>query len=87
VPADLYFLRDRGRLVEGAYADVIVFDEHSIGSNPMEMRTDLPAGGSRLYAEAKGIDHVLCNGAEIVDHGRFTDARPGTILRSGVHTG
>jgi N-acyl-D-aspartate/D-glutamate deacylase len=87
VPADLYFLRDRGRLAEGAYADVIVFDEQSIASSPMEMRTDLPAGASRLYAEATGIDHVLCNGAEIVSHGEFTDARPGTILRSGVHTG
>jgi N-acyl-D-aspartate/D-glutamate deacylase len=87
VQADLYFLRDRGRLAEGAFADVIVFDEQAISSNPMEMRTDLPAGASRLYAEANGIDHVLCNGAEIVSHGEFTDARPGTILRSGVHTG
>lgn len=87
VPADLYMLKDRGRLVEGAYADVVVFDEHEISSNPMEMRTDLPAGASRLYAEANGIDHVLCNGVEIVAGGAFTDARPGTVLRSGVHTG
>ena len=87
MPADLYFLRDRGRLAEGAYADVIVFDEQAISSNPMEMRTDLPAGASRLYPEPNGIDHVLCNGAEIVSHGEFTNARPGAILRSGVHTG
>ena len=87
VPADLYFLRDRGRVTEGAYADLIVFDEQEIASNPMEMRSDLPAGASRLYAAADGIDHVLCNGVEIVRHGEFTDARPGTILRSGIHTG
>jgi N-acyl-D-aspartate/D-glutamate deacylase len=86
VPADLYMLTDRGRLIEGAYADVIVFDAARIGTNPMELRTDLPAGAARLYAEANGIDHVLCNGVEIVRHGQFTAARPGTILRSGTHT-
>ncbi len=53
----------------------------------MEMRSDLPAGAPRLYAEANGIDHVLCNGVEIVTAGKFTPARPGTILRSGTHTG
>lgn len=86
VPADLYGLRDRGRLVPGAYADVIVFDLETIATGPMEMRSDLPAGASRLYADAVGIDHVFCNGVEIVDHGSFTAARPGIVLRSGVHT-
>jgi N-acyl-D-aspartate/D-glutamate deacylase len=87
VPADLYMLKDRGRLVEGAYADVIVFDEHEISTNPMEMRADLPAGAARLYAAANGIDHVLCNGVEIVQGTEFTDARPGIVLRAGTHTG
>jgi N-acyl-D-aspartate/D-glutamate deacylase len=86
VPADLYGIVDRGRLVEGAFADIVVLDENTVSSNPMEMRADLPAGAARLYAEANGIDHVLCNGHEIVAHGAFTPARPGTILRSGVHT-
>jgi N-acyl-D-aspartate/D-glutamate deacylase len=86
VPADLYGIVDRGRLLEGAYADIVVLDENTVSSNPMEMRADLPAGAARLYAEANGIDHVLCNGHEIVEHGAFTTARPGTILRSGVHT-
>ncbi len=87
VPADLYSLRDRGRVAEGAFADLIVFDEETISSNPMEMRADLPAGASRLYAEANGVDHVICNGVEIVRAGDFTDARPGTVLRLGTHAG
>jgi len=87
VPADLYALRDRGRIVEGAFADIVVLDGQRVSSNPMVTRTDLPAGAARLYADANGIDHVLCNGVEIVRAGAFTAARPGTILRSGTHTG
>ena len=87
VPAELYMLRDRGRITVGGYADLVVLDEHTVSSNPMEMRADLPGGAARLYAEANGIDHVFCNGREIVDHGAFTAERPGTILRTGTHTG
>lgn len=87
VPADLYMLRDRGRVAVGGYADLVVLDEARIGTGPLHMRSDLPAGASRLYAEATGVDHVLCNGVEIVRDGAFTTARPGAVLRSGVHTG
>ena len=86
VPADLYGLVDRGVLTEGAYADVVVLDEATVGSGPTTFRSDLPAGASRLYAEATGIEHVVCNGAEIVRGGQFTGARPGVLLRSGTHT-
>ena len=86
VPADLYGLVDRGRIVEGAFADVVVLDEHTVGSNETTFRTDLPAGATRLFADARGIDHVICNGSEIVEHGEFTPRRPGSILRSGRDT-
>ena len=86
VPADLYGLRDRGRLAEGAYADALVIDERTIGDNGISVRHDLPGGAPRLYSDASGIDHVVCNGAEIVRDGAFTDARPGTLLRSGKDT-
>ena len=86
VPADLYGLRDRGRIEEGAYADIVVFDESSVASKKITFRTDLPAGATRLYAEAVGIQSVVCNGKEIVSNGEFTANRPGTILRQGVHT-
>ena len=58
----------------------------AMGDDSTTFRSDLPAGASRLYAEATGIEHVVCNGTEIVRHGQFTDARPGTLLRSGTHT-
>ena len=85
-PAQLYGLKKRGRLAEDYHADVVVLDPETVGPRETEIRHDLPGGAWRLYGEADGIDHVLVNGEEIVDHGTFTAARPGTILRSGRDT-
>jgi N-acyl-D-aspartate/D-glutamate deacylase len=86
VPASLYGLKQRGELREGWYADVVVFDANSIATGPTYTRGDLPAGASRLYADAEGIDHVLVNGVEIVRGQEHTGALPGTVLRSGRDT-
>ncbi len=85
-PARLYGLRDRGRLVEGAWADVVIFDLDAISSTPYQMRFDLPGGAPRLVADPIGIDHVIVNGAEIAASGHFTEQRPGRVLRSGTDT-
>jgi N-acyl-D-aspartate/D-glutamate deacylase len=86
IPADLYGIRDRGRLQVGAHADVVVFDPDSVGPGPVHFRHDLPQGAPRLYAEAEGIARVFVNGVEIVTGKEFTGETPGTVLRSGRDT-
>jgi N-acyl-D-aspartate/D-glutamate deacylase len=86
VPAALYGVIDRGTLVEGSFADLVIFDPATIGPGLVETRFDLPAGAGRIYGEALGISHVFVNGSEVVTGNQFTDARPGTLLRSGRDT-
>jgi len=86
VPAELYGLVGRGAIQEGNYADLVVIDENTIGSEPTSIINDLPLDAPRLFAGAYGVEHVLCNGEEIVRSGEFTSNRPGSVLRSGTHT-
>jgi N-acyl-D-aspartate/D-glutamate deacylase len=84
--AELYGLRHRGLVREGWYADVLVIDPTTVGTDDVAMRFDLPGGAGRLYAESHGIDHVIVNGQSIVEHGALTDRRAGTLIRSGRDT-
>jgi N-acyl-D-aspartate/D-glutamate deacylase len=86
VPARLYGLRERGRVAQGFVADLVVFDPDTVGVTEVVTRFDLPGGAGRLYAGATGIDHVLVNGEPIISNEELTDARPGTLLRSGRDT-
>jgi N-acyl-D-aspartate/D-glutamate deacylase len=71
LPAQILGLRDRGRLVEGSRADVVVLD-------PERVRDRATYFEPFQYSE--GIDQVLVNGALVVDEGRSTGKRPGRVL-------
>lgn len=85
-PAQLFGLKERGRIEPGFHADLVLFDPQTIGSGEIHERSDLPGNSSRLFAESTGIRRVFVNGESIVVDGKPTKARPGTILRSGRDT-
>lgn len=85
-PARFYGVRDRGRIAEGWFADLVILDPDTVGPGVVQPRQDLPADGWRLYSEATGIDATIVNGVEIVRDGKVTGDTPGTTLRSGRDT-
>ena len=86
VPAELFGLRDRGVLAQGAFADIVVFDPATVDSEPARLVTDLPGDSARLTAGSIGVRRVLVNGTTIIRDGEITGATPGTLLASGRDT-
>ena len=86
VPAELFGLRDRGTIRVGNHADLFVFDPETVNTGEVKLVDDLPGGTSRLFADSIGVSRVIVNGTTIVVDGVATDARPGTVLRSGRDT-
>ncbi|MGD9879085.1 MAG: amidohydrolase family protein [Reyranella sp.] len=66
-PADLYGIRDRGRLAVGAQADLLLFDPATVGISPAERIADLPGGGRRTIRRPTGVHGVFCNGIRTFD--------------------
>jgi N-acyl-D-aspartate/D-glutamate deacylase len=80
-PADMFGFARRGYLREGNWADVCVFDPHTVGTGPTRRVRDFPADAERLTAEEpSGVRHVLVNGTAIRLDGEqrdVSDRRPG----------
>jgi N-acyl-D-aspartate/D-glutamate deacylase len=85
-PAVLFGLRDRGRLAEGYWADITVFDPETIAADDVTLVHDLPGNTPRLTGGSQGVVRVLVNGVEIVRDGAASGSLPGTLLRSGRDT-
>jgi N-acyl-D-aspartate/D-glutamate deacylase len=83
-PAQVFGFPHRGVLREGNVADVVVFDPDRVAPCLPYAAHDLPAGGTRLVQEAEGIHATVVAGQTLLRDGKFTEARPGRLLRAGA---
>ena len=82
VPAEALGWRDRGSLVVGSAADIMVYDLAVLGVPTREYETvwDLPGNDWRRIARAQGIRHIVVNGQETFTDNVCTGATPGQLL-------
>ena len=71
-PADNLGIDDRGRLQEGFYADITIFDPETIQDH---------ATFAKPHQYATGVVHVLVNGVPVLMDGEHTGATPGRFVR------
>ena len=72
LPAQTFNLRDRGLLREGFAADIVIFDDATVGDK---------ATYEQPHQYASGISYVFVNGEAVLANGEMTKARPGIALR------
>lgn len=72
LPAQKFNLRDRGLLREGMAADIVVFDESTVGD---------AATFVNPHAYSTGFRFVLVNGEVVVDAAKHTGIRSGQVLK------
>ena len=75
LPASNLGIVDRGRLAEGYFADVVIFDPEAISDH---------ATFEAPHQYATGVLHVFVNGTQVVRDGEHTGAKPGRFVRRGV---
>ncbi|MFQ5789395.1 MAG: amidohydrolase family protein [Acidobacteriota bacterium] len=63
---------ERGRIAEGMYADITVFDSQTIADR---------ATFTDPHRYSVGVRHVVVNGVPVMKNGALTGARPGRVLK------
>jgi N-acyl-D-amino-acid deacylase len=79
--ARLYGLHDRGVLEPGRRADINLIDLAGLQALMPHMVYDLPANQPRLISGATGYVGTYVKGQKIQENGKFTEARPGRVIR------
>lgn len=77
-PATNLGIKGRGVLLQGYYADVVLFDpakvqDHATFQKPQQLST--------------GVDDVFVNGVQVLEDGKHTGAKPGRFVRGPGWTG
>ncbi|MGH9084093.1 MAG: N-acyl-D-amino-acid deacylase family protein [Acidimicrobiales bacterium] len=83
IPAALCGFIDRGQLLVGYAADIMVFDPDTVGPDRKWLAHDFPNGAARWTSRPKGVAATIVNGVPIVLDGELQpDAGlPGQVLR------
>ena len=84
LPPQCAGVRVRGSRVEGAPANVVVYDLHRLACLPTQVALDLPGGEWRRVQRARGYRFVLVNGEVTLEEDRETDVDAGRLLRNGA---
>jgi N-acyl-D-aspartate/D-glutamate deacylase len=82
-PAMCAGFKNRGTLVEGNWADLVVYDLNKLAIKPLEIVHDFPGGEWRRVQRAEGYKTIMVNGEVTFDEENCTDATPGRLLRHG----
>jgi len=72
MPADQYNQKERGRITEDAYADLVVFDADTIQDQATYVDP---------HRYPSGIHHVMVNGSFVIKSGALTGERPGVWIK------
>lgn len=80
-PAKLLGLKDRGLLLEGYAADIVVYDLEALDfDRTYVVAHDLPGGDWRRTVPSRGVEHVLVNGEVIMRGNEASGAHPGQLI-------
>ena len=75
LPAERFGISERGRLAEGFYADIAVFD-------PATVEDEATFANPHQYAT--GFEAVMVNGKLVLESGERSEELPGAILRGNI---
>ncbi|MEZ5915575.1 MAG: amidohydrolase family protein [Parvularculaceae bacterium] len=78
LPATNLKLKDRGKLAEGYFADIVVFDPATIADN---------ATFENPHQLSTGVSEVFVNGALTIENGEHTGVKAGRVVRGPGWTG
>ena len=79
--ADVLGLKKRGSVKEGWIADLNIFDYENLETGYPYFAHDFPHNGGRFIVESTGYLATMVSGQIIVENGKHTRARPGTVIR------
>jgi N-acyl-D-aspartate/D-glutamate deacylase len=73
-------IKGRGRIQQGYFADLVIFDIERLGRGPQHLVHDLPGGGARFMRHATGINSVFVNGELVWNGTQYLSKKSGRLV-------